>query len=244
MFSGKFKVDKDEEGRYFIDRDGTHFRYILNFLRDGSTYIPYSNTQIVDELYEEVKYYQIQQLLEKLDKERNKNTKLTSISYTKLLELINLSVKPLQAPNLKLDKMQISYLDFSKCNFQGSDFSGVTAIEANFRSANLTNCIFDESWLKNAIFRNVIAEKCSFNNSVMNGADMRSSHWTNWEFKNAKMPGVDLRDSILDGSSLIDTNLIVANLEKASLHDWDITGANFDRANLKNIKGIDPDSLS
>ncbi|GIL64512.1 hypothetical protein Vafri_18391 [Volvox africanus] len=35
MFSGRHKLTKDEEGCYFIDRDGRHFHDILNFLRDG-----------------------------------------------------------------------------------------------------------------------------------------------------------------------------------------------------------------
>ena len=43
MFSGRHYVSKDEDGRYFIDRDGTHFRYILNYLRDGNTYLPTEN---------------------------------------------------------------------------------------------------------------------------------------------------------------------------------------------------------
>lgn len=34
MFSGRFELQPDENGRYFIDRDGTHFRHILNFLRN------------------------------------------------------------------------------------------------------------------------------------------------------------------------------------------------------------------
>lgn len=34
MFSGRHTLDTDSEGRYFIDRDGTYFKYILNFLRD------------------------------------------------------------------------------------------------------------------------------------------------------------------------------------------------------------------
>lgn len=53
------------------------------------------------------------------------------------------------------------------------------------------------------------------------------------------MPGIDLRDSVLDGSNLSDANMIIANLEKASLHDCDTTGTNLDRANLKNVKGLD-----
>jgi hypothetical protein len=34
MFSGRFELKKDSDGRCFIDRDGTHFKYILNYLRD------------------------------------------------------------------------------------------------------------------------------------------------------------------------------------------------------------------
>jgi hypothetical protein len=33
MFSGLYKVTKDGNGAYFIDRDGKYFRYILNYLR-------------------------------------------------------------------------------------------------------------------------------------------------------------------------------------------------------------------
>ena len=36
MFSGRFQLSPDAEEVYFIDRDGTHFRHILNHLRDGS----------------------------------------------------------------------------------------------------------------------------------------------------------------------------------------------------------------
>ena len=67
MFSGRHNVMKDEEDRYFIDRDGTHFRYILNYLRDGNTYIPVENLQLVDELYEEVKFFNIENLLQRLE---------------------------------------------------------------------------------------------------------------------------------------------------------------------------------
>ncbi len=35
MFSGRHSLVQEQDGSYFLDRDGTHFRYILNFLRDG-----------------------------------------------------------------------------------------------------------------------------------------------------------------------------------------------------------------
>ncbi len=42
----------------FIDRDGTQFRYILNFLRDGSCVLPSS-----EELRIEAEYFQVKVLL-------------------------------------------------------------------------------------------------------------------------------------------------------------------------------------
>lgn len=35
LFSGQPQLHTDEKGRYFIDRDGEHFRAILEFLRSG-----------------------------------------------------------------------------------------------------------------------------------------------------------------------------------------------------------------
>jgi nitrate/nitrite-specific signal transduction histidine kinase len=35
MFSGRHELEKDDDGRVFIDRDGELFKYVLQFLRDG-----------------------------------------------------------------------------------------------------------------------------------------------------------------------------------------------------------------
>ena len=40
MFSNKESLTKDAKGRYFIDRDGVLFRYILDYLRDKSLNLP------------------------------------------------------------------------------------------------------------------------------------------------------------------------------------------------------------
>ena len=40
MFSGKFEVKPSEDGAFFIDRDGKHFRFILNYLRTGELTLP------------------------------------------------------------------------------------------------------------------------------------------------------------------------------------------------------------
>jgi hypothetical protein len=38
LFSGRFELTLDTEGSYSIDRDGIHFRHILNFLRDAGSF--------------------------------------------------------------------------------------------------------------------------------------------------------------------------------------------------------------
>jgi len=66
MFSGRYNLEKNEEGCYFIDRDGTHFRYILNFLRNGTLLIP-DDPFVREELLIEAKYYQIVDLIKLLE---------------------------------------------------------------------------------------------------------------------------------------------------------------------------------
>ena len=65
MFSGKFEMEPRGDGAFFIDRDGTHFRFILNFLRTGKLTLPDGAT-FLKELAEEAEFYQIQGILDKL----------------------------------------------------------------------------------------------------------------------------------------------------------------------------------
>eukprot|EP01121_Diplochlamys_sp_Union-15-3_P011335 TRINITY_DN3271_c0_g1_i3.p1 TRINITY_DN3271_c0_g1~~TRINITY_DN3271_c0_g1_i3.p1 ORF type:complete len:305 (-),score=37.13 TRINITY_DN3271_c0_g1_i3:27-941(-) len=65
MFSGRYKVECEEDGYYFIDRDGTHFRYILNFLRDGTIVKP-NDLFICSEILAEARYYQLRGLIQLL----------------------------------------------------------------------------------------------------------------------------------------------------------------------------------
>ena len=66
MFSGKFDTKPSEDGSFFIDRDGTHFRFILNYLRDGELILPEGAT-FFRELRKEAEFYQIQGILDELN---------------------------------------------------------------------------------------------------------------------------------------------------------------------------------
>jgi len=240
MFSGRHHVSKDEEGRYFIDRDGTHFRYILNFLRDGNTFIPYENQQLVDELYEEVCYFQIQDLQRKLEQEKNSHvtTMTYKIDYVKFIEFVNLSQRPLQAPKLRLMRMQLSNLDLSKGNFTGTDFSWVDASETNFSYAILVDCIFNDSTIKSIILKDARMDRASFKNANINSGDLRRAVCKQCNFSKAKLCGADLRDAEMSESNFSEANLLVANLERGTFFSCNFSGANLDRAKTKNAKGL------
>ena len=56
MFSGRHALTATDDSSYFIDRDGTHFRYILNYLRTGAITAP-ENAASKAELATEADFY-------------------------------------------------------------------------------------------------------------------------------------------------------------------------------------------
>lgn len=68
MFSGLYKLTADEDGSYFIDRDGNHFSMILTYLRDGIIDPRAQNDPIQREYLErEAQYFQLTGLLNLLN---------------------------------------------------------------------------------------------------------------------------------------------------------------------------------
>ena len=66
MFSGRFDTKPGEDGSYFIDRDGTHFRYILNYLRTGQLIVP-EDKVLRKELLAEAQFYQIEGIINEIN---------------------------------------------------------------------------------------------------------------------------------------------------------------------------------
>ncbi|XP_002733127.3 BTB/POZ domain-containing protein KCTD6-like [Saccoglossus kowalevskii] len=63
MFSGRMPSLKDAQGNYFIDRNGDMFKYILEFLRNGSIILPEDFKEFTA-LSVEVDFYQVAELTE------------------------------------------------------------------------------------------------------------------------------------------------------------------------------------
>lgn len=70
MFSGRHDIISEPDGCVFIDRDGTHFRYVLNYLRDGGVQMDSlpRNRQLLKELRKEAVYYQLHGLIQQIEK--------------------------------------------------------------------------------------------------------------------------------------------------------------------------------
>ena len=75
---------QDDQGRYFIDRDGDRFKYVLNYLRDGESELPPDS--MVEDVLKEAKYFQLQELVELLERQpriihKKMETKLLGPNY-------------------------------------------------------------------------------------------------------------------------------------------------------------------
>ena len=69
MFSGRHALQRTPEGHVFIDRDPTHFRTVINFLRDGERALPKAlrdrgdEADYYEELLAEADFYQLTGLI-------------------------------------------------------------------------------------------------------------------------------------------------------------------------------------
>ena len=84
MFSGRFGAKLGEDGAYFIDRDGTHFRHILNYLRTGKLVLP-EDMVVRRELLTEAEYYQIEGIINELKATPFKDSAILSSEQRQIL---------------------------------------------------------------------------------------------------------------------------------------------------------------
>ncbi len=70
LLSEKLPTTKDEEGAYFIDRDGQFFSPILTWLRTNEISIP-QNSMTKEDVIREARYYTLQPLVDELTESAN-----------------------------------------------------------------------------------------------------------------------------------------------------------------------------
>ena len=155
MFSGHHKLNKTENGSYFIDADGKHFGIILNYLRGR---IIYSTDLLEDrktlmELKKEADFYNLLRLKDLIDVCLERSGSVVD-------EMKQVYIESTDAKNFATKKkVNFERGDFSNCCFENITFKH----EANFNSANLVNTSF--SWcifLKTVSFKNAELVQANF----------------------------------------------------------------------------------
>ena len=162
MFSGRHDLDamKCSDGSFFIDRDGTYFRHILNYLRDGKKAIHFfpNSSETLHEIFHEATFYQLEGLVTAL---REFNTvcqndillkfrKIHSQSSTYCYQDYDAS-EPVN--NRQFGVIYQSYEDISykvksmkKVSFSNIDFvHSVTFISCDLSNASFHRCRFQST---------------------------------------------------------------------------------------------------
>ena len=82
-FTGTNPIPQDAQGRFFIDRDGYLFRYILNYLRNMEVSIPKENTSLITELIKEAEFFRLDSLTQQLILlKKQSSSSFTCLLYT------------------------------------------------------------------------------------------------------------------------------------------------------------------
>jgi uncharacterized protein YjbI with pentapeptide repeats len=238
MFSGRHTLRKDpDKGHVFVDRDGTHFRHILNWLRDGD--VPILKDSVYSELLREAEYYQlinlidgINAVLSKRKEDEELKTELTRIDIIKCIQSEKVRFRGVNLSGLDLSKLDLSLVDFSyaclrnvlfgRTNLQCAKFKDVDAMGAVFHNATLRECDFTGADLRGAILAGAnlqsanLQDACLVNTSFCL-ADLRSAHLQTADLTGANLEGANLEGANLKGAKLTNANLRGANLQRAYL---------------------------
>ncbi|KAM1737986.1 hypothetical protein ACFX11_013858 [Malus domestica] len=253
MFSGRHSLCQDaEKGYVFLDRDGKHFRHILNWLRDGV--VPTLKDSIYSELLREAEYYQLLGLMDGINAVLNKkredeelDTELTRTDIIKCIQSDRVRFRGVNLSGLDLSKLDLSLVDFSyaclknvffsRANLQCAKFKDADAEGAIFHNATLRECEFTGANLRGALLPGADLKNACLIDSSFCQADLRSAHLQNADLTNANLEGAILEGANLKGAKLSNTNLKDANLQRAylrqvNLRDTHLEGAKLDGANL------------
>ncbi|CAL4920849.1 unnamed protein product [Urochloa decumbens] len=220
MFSGRHTLPQHPTtGTVFVDRDGKHFRHVLNWLRDGA--IPVMSESEYQQLLREAEYYQLLGLVDCINERLG--WKKVDCSEAELTRQD--VIKCIQAQKVRFRGVNLSGLDLSKLDLSEVDFSYACIKNTDFSCANLYKAKFGQVEASSSSFKNANLRECEFvganlQESILDGANLRSAN---------------LQDAWLTRCSFIETDLHSAHLQTANLTSANLQGANLEAANLKLI---------
>ncbi|XP_008240560.1 PREDICTED: FH protein interacting protein FIP2 isoform X4 [Prunus mume] len=206
MFSGRHTLCQDpEKGYVFVDRDGEHFRHILNWLRDGV--VPTLKDSKYTELLREAEYYQL------LD-----------------LSFVDFSYACLR--NVFFSRANLHCAKFKDVDAEGTNFHNATLRECEFTGANLRGALLAGANLQSANLQDACLINSSFCQADLRSAHLQNADLTNANLEGAILEGANLKGAKLSNTNLKDANLQRAYLRQVNLRDTHLEGAKLDGANL------------
>ncbi|KAG4166920.1 hypothetical protein ERO13_A13G164200v2 [Gossypium hirsutum] len=232
---------KMQVGYVFVDRDGKHFRHILNWLRDGV--VPTLTDSEYSELIREAEYYQLLGLIEGvssvLNKRKEDEKSPAELTRTDIIKCIQ-SERDLSLVDFSFACLKNVF--FSRANLQCAKFRDVDAVGSNFHNATLRECEFTGANLRGALLAGANLQSANLQDASLIDcsfcvADLRSAHLQSADLTDANLEGANLEGANLKGAKLSNANLKGANLQRAylrhvNLRDTHLEGAKLDGANL------------
>ncbi|KAL6902381.1 hypothetical protein ACP4OV_005257 [Aristida adscensionis] len=256
MFSGRHTLPHHPTtGMVFVDRDGKHFRHVLNWLRDGA--IPVLSESENQQLLREAEYYQLLGLADCINerlgwkKDDSSEAELTRKDVIKCIQAQRVRFRGVNLSGLDLSKLDLSEVDFSFACIKNTDFSctnlykakfGVEASCSSFRNANLRECefiganlqesILDGANLRSANLQDACLTQCSFIETDLHSAHLQTANLTGANLKGANLEAANLKGAKLSGTNFQGANLQRAYLREVDLRETQLTGAKLGGANL------------
>ena len=198
MFSGRHLLVRQDDGSIFLDRDGTHFRIILNYLRGNISSINQlpDDRLTLSDLLSEVDYYQLEGLRDIMKPEKKEKNIIDQIELEKHFELDangwKYPVKELSFKNCRLDNLNFKEISFS----ESLDISNSSLINTTFSGCWFYDDFhysFDRTDLNNCTFESCVGSGVSFVDLIIN------KHMTFYDAKNfelAKFSDEEVKDTI------------------------------------------------
>ena len=178
MFSGRHDLAtmQCEDGSFFIDRDGTHFRHILNYLRDGKEVVESfpKSADVLLELIRETKFYQLDGLTSVLKPLLRENDvviqdKITPLFFSDGGTYYTEYVGPLDYRGYQQNTINVSYSSRDKIRFKHKNMRGLSfnymrfSHAVSFIDCDLTNATFQHNCFESdAIFEDCILDNTTF----------------------------------------------------------------------------------
>ena len=204
MFSGRHKLVQDEDGAYFVDRDGTHFRHVLNFLRDGDSSTLPDDQDALKELMKEAEFYQIGALTKAIGEVLSPSKPKLKLSQPQLNSRLGLKLNERRSMSYMMSMGASLSRSGSSVTAEYRTTTNVTLNDLDLTGLSFTGILFDHTCsFKGSILRNASFSRCVF--AVK--ADLSHTDLTNATFTKCHglLDGfVDFTGAIHDGMEFND----------------------------------------